>query len=110
MGWGIKKVYMIQPRSSTFVLQAEVPYNASIMNSILNLVSFSKSLIWGGLNGVGTAAGILGSDLVNLIMAGSYMNNTAMSIKDITSFGYLVKNFDMDYIKYWGQYSYWQWQ
>lgn len=38
------------------------------------------------------------------------MNNTAMSIKDITSFGYLVKNFDMDYIKYWGQYSYWQWQ
>lgn len=105
---GVKKVYMIQPRSSTFVLQAEVPYNAILMNTILHLVSFSKSLIWGGLNGVGTAAGILGSDLVNLIMAGSYMNNTAMSIKDITSFGYLLKNFDMDYIKYWGEYSYYQ--
>lgn len=107
---GVKKLYMIQPRSSTFVLQAEVPYNASLMNSILKLASFSKSLIWGGLSGVGTAATALGSDLVNLIMAGSYINNTAMSIKDITSFGYLVKNFDMDYIKYWGEYCYWQWQ
>lgn len=104
---GVKKIYMIGPRSSKFVVQAEAPYNASMMNSVISLVTFSKSLLW-AVNGfsIGTGAALT-ADIISLIFSCGFTKNTDLSMSEITSTGYLWKNFDTDNTYYWGTTSFW---
>ena len=99
---GVKKVYLVKPHNGEFIVQGETPYDAALANSILSILSFSKSFLWARTE----LMGIVGftSDLIDLIFRGSYMYNNYLSIQEITGSGYLVKNYDWDKLLYWGDY------
>lgn len=99
----VKKLYMVKPESSEFILQHETPYNTSLASTIISYTTFSKYMIWNQMT-LSSALDAMG-DVLNLIMLLDTSKNEAVSLKTVSSSGYLLHQWDWNSLVFWGRYD-----